>query len=140
LGSYSAPGNAGIYDIVNALVWVQSFIKHFGGDPNSVTIVGQSSGAAAITHLMTSPLTMNRTLFHKAIASSGTALNEWGTTENPMKASLRVSELAGCYEQSSEEPNRNEIWDCMRRTNYQVLVDSLYTYQVQLEPIMHVTC
>lgn len=61
-------GNYGIMDMVASLEWVQRNIAAFGGDPDNVTIFGQSAGAMAITSLMTSPLTEG--LFHRAIAQS----------------------------------------------------------------------
>ncbi|XP_018571949.2 esterase FE4-like [Anoplophora glabripennis] len=69
------PGNAGLKDMVMALNWVQYNIKNFSGDPNNVTIFGQSSGGASVHLLMLSP--MAKGLFHKAIAQSGCALNVW---------------------------------------------------------------
>nr|CAH64510.1 putative esterase [Tribolium castaneum] len=69
------PGNAGLKDMVLALKWVQENIIHFCGDPNNVTIFGESAGAAAAHYLILSP--MARGLFHKAILQSGCALNLW---------------------------------------------------------------
>lgn len=40
LDSESAPGNAGLYDIVTALDWTRTYIKFFGGNPNKITIAG----------------------------------------------------------------------------------------------------
>lgn len=60
--------NLGLKDVVAALQWVQSNIAAFGGNPQDVTVFGQSAGAAAITTLMTVPSAKN--LFHKAIAQS----------------------------------------------------------------------
>ena len=47
----------GMLDMVEALKWVQAHIGKFGGDPDKVTIFGESAGAAAIGHLVLSPLT-----------------------------------------------------------------------------------
>uniref|UniRef100_V5GUX3 Esterase n=1 Tax=Anoplophora glabripennis TaxID=217634 RepID=V5GUX3_ANOGL len=69
------PGNAGLKDMVMALQWVQSNIRDFSGDPNNVTIFGESAGGASVNLLMLSP--MAKGLFHKAIAQSGCALNGW---------------------------------------------------------------
>ncbi|XP_018335762.1 esterase FE4-like isoform X1 [Agrilus planipennis] len=69
------PGNAGLKDMVMALKWVQNNIHFFMGDPNNVTIFGQSAGAAAVHYLVLSP--MAKGLFHRAIAQSGCALNSW---------------------------------------------------------------
>ncbi|XP_066910105.1 fatty acyl-CoA hydrolase precursor, medium chain-like [Clytia hemisphaerica] len=62
-------GNFGILDMIEALKWVKMNIKSFGGDPNKVTILGESGGGAAVFSLITSPLTDG--LFNKAIAASG---------------------------------------------------------------------
>lgn len=47
----------GMLDMVLGLEWVQENIKYFGGDPNRVTVFGESAGAASIGHLVLSPLT-----------------------------------------------------------------------------------
>ncbi|RZC42621.1 COesterase and/or Abhydrolase 3 domain containing protein, partial [Asbolus verrucosus] len=71
--SLGVPGNAGFKDMVMALKWVQDNIINFAGDPNNVTIFGQSAGAASVHLLVLSPITKG--LFHKAIMQSGCALN-----------------------------------------------------------------
>ncbi|EFA06759.1 esterase B1 [Tribolium castaneum] len=70
------PGNAGLKDMVLALQWVQNNIQNFCGDPNNVTIFGESAGSVAVHYLYLSPKTKG--LFHKAICQSGCALNTWG--------------------------------------------------------------
>jgi acetylcholinesterase len=50
------PGNAGMYDQVQALEWVQRHIESFGGDKDRVTIFGESAGAASVSFLAVSPL------------------------------------------------------------------------------------
>ena len=49
------PGNAGIFDQIEALRWVNKNIRAFGGDPNQVTIAGESAGSASVTLLMLAP-------------------------------------------------------------------------------------
>ena len=55
LGSPSVSGNQGIRDMILALEWVQENIIHFGGDPEKVTIFGESAGGWAVFNLMVSP-------------------------------------------------------------------------------------
>ena len=56
LASDESAGNQGLLDQVMGLEWVRDNIAYFGGDPNKVTIFGQSAGGASVTHLMMSPL------------------------------------------------------------------------------------
>lgn len=63
-------GNYGLQDMVAALQWVQRNIASFGGDPQNVTIFGESAGGAAVNALMAAPPAQG--LFHRAIAESGT--------------------------------------------------------------------
>ena len=87
---YKYSGNLGIMDLVAALEWVRDNISHFGGDPNNVTLFGQSGGGAKILTLMGTPSAKG--LFHKAIVQSG-AVEMMGITLPDQKFSRRVAEL-----------------------------------------------
>jgi carboxylesterase type B len=56
------PGNAAIFDQIEALRWVNKFVEHFGGDPNQITIVGESAGSASVTLLLLAPQTRGFTI------------------------------------------------------------------------------
>lgn len=87
-----ASGNVGNLDMVAALEWVKNNIASFGGDPNNVTIIGQSGGGAKVTTLMNMPSAKG--LFHKAVALSGSSLA--GTNkEYAEKLGQKVMEEAG---------------------------------------------
>jgi para-nitrobenzyl esterase len=69
---YADSGNVGMLDCVLALEWVRDNIAHFGGDPNNVTIFGESGGGGKVSVLMAMPPAKG--LFHKAIVESGSTL------------------------------------------------------------------
>ncbi len=94
-----ASGNYGTMDQVEALKWVQKNIAAFGGDPDNVTIFGESAGALSITHMMATPL--SKGLFHRAIMQSAylppsLAMNEdHFEREAATKTGLKLAEKAG---------------------------------------------
>nr|BAN20911.1 hypothetical protein [Riptortus pedestris] len=69
------PGNQGMKDQAMALKWVQANIARFGGNPNLVTIIGESAGGASVYNHIISPL--SKGLFHRAISESGTSYSQW---------------------------------------------------------------
>jgi para-nitrobenzyl esterase len=87
---YKASANVGIMDIQMALEWVRDNIAAFGGDPNNVTIFGQSGGGAKVLSMMTSPYAKG--LFHKGIVQSG-ATEIMGVSFSSKEISLRIGEL-----------------------------------------------
>uniref|UniRef100_A0A8D2DZV8 Carboxylic ester hydrolase n=1 Tax=Sciurus vulgaris TaxID=55149 RepID=A0A8D2DZV8_SCIVU len=92
-GDQHATGNWGYLDQVAALRWVQQNIAHFGGNPDLVTIFGESAGGTSVSSLVVSPV--SRGLFHGAIMESGVAL--------PCLVPLQmVANLSACGQVKSE--------------------------------------
>lgn len=87
---YQYSANVGIMDIVDALEWIQDNIEAFGGDPDNVTIFGQSGGGAKVLALMSSPYA--EALFERGIVESG-ATATMGPVFNSQEASARLAEL-----------------------------------------------
>ncbi|CAG9768474.1 unnamed protein product [Ceutorhynchus assimilis] len=82
-GDRVLPGNLGLKDQNLALRWTRENIEYFGGDPEKVTIFGQSAGGASTgLHLVSKK---SSGLFRAAIVESGCALNPWTIDSNPKK-------------------------------------------------------
>jgi len=97
--TWGAASNAGQLDQIAALRWVRQNIAAFGGDPDNVTIFGESAGAVAVCTLLAMPAA--RGLFTKAIAQSGTA-NRLGTTTSATAAAATYLKALGVEHADAE--------------------------------------
>lgn len=101
---YADSANVGMTDIVSALRWVQENIEAFGGDPDNVTVFGQSGGGAKVLALMSSPYAKG--LFDKGIVQSG-ATETMGVRFNTQESSTRLAEnilnILGITEENIED-------------------------------------
>jgi para-nitrobenzyl esterase len=115
---HNASGNYGMIDLVAALQWVQRNITAFGGDPNRVTIFGQSGGAQKVIWLLASPLAKG--LFQRAIVESG-------TNRNLDDNNTRVDTEAQAYELGSRFAVKIGVSDLagLRSKTWQQVVDAM---------------
>ncbi|XP_034032703.1 fatty acyl-CoA hydrolase precursor, medium chain [Thalassophryne amazonica] len=126
-GDENMPGNFGLLDQVEALRWVQQHIHNFGGNPNLVTIFGESAGGMSVSLLLLSPLSDG--LFHRAIAESGTAsMGLLGFINNDVLPIIQVvANESGCSIESTKE-----MAECMRNIN----IDAAKSFsEILLRPI-----
>lgn len=89
-------GNYALYDLLAALDWVRENISAFGGDPDNITIAGQSSGCVAVQMLLQAPQARGR--FHHAIMQSGRALesgDDMDTRESSLKKGINFINVMG---------------------------------------------
>lgn len=102
-GNEQLPGNAGLYDQYLALKWVRENIAAFGGDPNRVTLFGESAGAVSVGLHMMSPL--SQPLFARAILQSGSPTSPWGfhDRDTARRAAKRLAVALRCPDGLDQE-------------------------------------
>ena len=94
-------GNYGLFDQLTAIRWVRDNIAAFGGDPENITIMGQSAGAASVQLLSCSPLTQG--LFQKAVMSSGCGMGHLLASTEKKSCDFWQEVMARCGCQTLEE-------------------------------------
>lgn len=124
-GTDDQPGNDGIWDLLEALKWVHGNIESFGGDPNRITLQGESSGAFIVSMFCTSPLTKG--LFSKAILESGSIIAfQTNPAEQNVKDGQRLAKAVGCASDENNIQNDTQmVVNCLRGK------DALYLAEVQ---------
>ncbi|XP_059909083.1 bile salt-activated lipase-like [Gadus macrocephalus] len=100
-GDARMPGNYGLWDQHAAISWVKRNIEAFGGNPDNITIFGQSAGAASVNYQMLSPY--SKGLFRRAISQCGVALSPWAIQLDPMATTKKVARKVGCRTTNEEE-------------------------------------
>ncbi|CEJ83021.1 hypothetical protein VHEMI03055 [[Torrubiella] hemipterigena] len=112
--------NAALRDQMLAMEWVQKNIAYFGGDPENVTIFGQSSGGVSCGMHLLAFGGANKPLFHKAICES--QVLEGGITRNLTEtAMMNVLNEVGCNKSDSQS---QQTIDCLRSVDMQTLTDA----------------
>ncbi|KAF3848821.1 hypothetical protein F7725_015318 [Dissostichus mawsoni] len=95
-GESDLPGNYGLWDQHAAIAWVNRNIRSFGGDPDRITVFGESAGGAR--------------LFKRAISQSGVALCPWAINKNPRRFAEEVAIKVSC-------PTDERMASCLKMTD-----------------------
>merc|ERR1719206_199903 len=120
LGTEEIAGNMGLWDQRMALLWIRHNIEQFGGDPNKVTIFGESAGSMAVNFHVLSPQSKN--LFSKAIMQSGTVFSSFlESSQQATNYGLRFAEAVGC-------DKRNQVVECLRSVPAQELYEQMQIF------------
>ena len=119
-------GNYGLSDVVTGLQWVQKYIKDFGGDPNRVTVAGQSAGAQHVENLLASPAAAG--LFHRAMVFSGKGHDDafiYPTTEQARQGrGGEVVKALGC-------DTASDVLGCLRGKSVTDLLNNAFSMITQ---------
>ncbi|XP_026744640.1 venom carboxylesterase-6-like [Trichoplusia ni] len=116
LNTADVPGNAGMKDQVQALRWVNKNISNFGGDPNNITIFGESAGGCSVSYHLVSP--MSKGLFKRAICQSGVNLCHWIQSYYPRYKALALARKLGFYSEDDKE-----LYEFLKKQPKEALVE-----------------
>ncbi|VVC33910.1 Hypothetical protein CINCED_3A018814 [Cinara cedri] len=114
------PGNAGLFDQLMALQWIKDNIKSFGGNPENITLFGESAGAVSVSLHLLSPLSRN--LFNQAIMESGSSTAPWAilSREESYNRGLNLAKAVGC---PHDRKAIGETIACLRKVNSTLIVE-----------------
>jgi carboxylesterase type B len=122
-------GNLGLWDQRLALQWVHKNIADFGGDPEKVTLFGNSAGAASVLYQVMNPT--NKGLFRRILTQSGSVLAQWARQYNPAeKFKEFISEI------KCERERYDDILVCLQSKDAADLVTTRFTPVVDHDFIM----
>ncbi|XP_072286091.1 bile salt-activated lipase-like [Pyxicephalus adspersus] len=130
-GDANAPGNYGLWDQHMAIAWVKRNIAAFGGNPNNITIFGESAGAASVSLQTLTPYNVG--LIKRAISQSGTGLCSWAIQRDPLHWAKQVAQKVGCPVDDSAA-----LVNCLRVTDPKAIT---LAYKLDLSnlsyPVVH---
>ena len=111
------PGNLGLWDQLLALQWIQAHIADFGGDPNRITVFGNSAGASSI--LLHSLYPGSKGLFHRLIAQSGSPICPWSFQTDPAIYARRFANKLGCMDKDLDT-----AIDCLQTKDFMTVANN----------------
>ncbi|KAE8359425.1 Alpha/Beta hydrolase protein [Aspergillus caelatus] len=131
-GAPGSPQNVALLDQRLAVEWVHRNIQAFGGDPNRITIFGQSAGGASVDYY--SYIWTEKPLVSGLISHSGTALSfKPNTPEESASYFYHVSQTLGC---GNSTTNTNHIIHCLRQQPYQSILKAVAKVPTAPSPVL----
>ncbi|XP_065285404.1 acetylcholinesterase-like [Dermacentor albipictus] len=131
MGTDDAPGNMGLHDQLLALLWIKNNVKAFGGDPDQITLVGQSAGSYSIAVHLVSP--GSKGLFRRAIMQSGSPFTT--TLENSKDQARHrarvLAEMLGCGSPRKDSRSVKTTINCMRSKNVAEILNATGSFTTQ---------
>ncbi|NXI47409.1 CEL lipase, partial [Galbula dea] len=130
-GDENLPGNYGLKDQQMAIAWVKRNIRAFGGDPDNITIFGESAGAVSVSLQTLTP--KNKGLFKRAISQSGVGVCTWAIQKDPLSWAIKVGEKVGC-----PTHNTTALASCLRVSDPKAVTLAYHLYLTNLPtPLVH---
>ena len=120
--------NAGLYDQRLGMEWIKANIHHFGGNPNNITIFGESAGAISVGHQINAFGAEKPVPFHRAIMQSGMSTSVPGTTGNICaNHTATIAQMLNCT-----SLNSSAELDCLRAVPLGVLLPVVSEYELSI--------
>lgn len=131
MGVEDAPGNMGLYDQLMALHWVRSNAKAFGGDPDQITIMGQSAGSFSVGIHMTSP--KSKGLFRRAVMQSGSPFTSTlsNTKEQAAHRARVLAKILDCDSPDDDERRPESAVKCLRSKSVAAILNATASFTTE---------
>ncbi|XP_060083034.1 cocaine esterase-like [Ylistrum balloti] len=129
-GDNVIPGNFAIWDMIESLRWINRNIASFGGDPDKVTIFGESAGGFAVSTLAVIPSIKG--LFHRIIAQSGAVTSLMAFSRDPLRVTKAMAQQLKCIPDTDAAIDNTVLTECFQKKTADELLEA------QMDPTLNV--
>lgn len=137
LTAIGGDSNLGLSDMVLSLEWVKKNIQYFGGNPDNVTIMGQSGGGTKVSALASSPKALEENLFQKVVISSGfgasASTSEYTANQaNTVASNVRHSDLFIDWYRTNKKLSDDLSWNEMKEAALKASNEDVFAFLQQV--------